>query len=346
MSRIYFHSPSGEAELRGSERAHLSFIARGPAVAAWGLGRHTDLDWMADVIGLIPEVPDGPHGANYLHTYLRAAQVEDARNHELYKVWKPGQPGPYGTSYDASHRLKTSLELRLTSSSSETVFVVAGRRLNAADVALNTALVAGSDSVKLAAKIDGWCETHAWVDGPDRAWLAGLMEDGLAAGIYRRGIWYADQPDTPRDKWSSQGWEDVQAHLRSRDDEPCVMSYSVCDQFPNRHTAGWEPPPMPDGWVPSWADTDEGLAEWERDYPTAEDKAARYRDDAADGWYDLPDDERWRLAMAGLRADKPWAQLTPDTLDTTFGPAVTVYDLLATDRDERVSAAFADEVSA
>lgn len=346
MSRVYFHSPSGEAELRGSERAHLNFVAYGPAGAAWGLSRHTDLDWMAGVIGLIPEVPDGQYGANYLHTYLREAQAEHARNHELYKAWKPGMPGPYGESYDASRRLRSSLKTRLAGSLSDTVFVVAGRRLHAGDLALNTALAVGSDPIKLAAKIHGWCEAHAWVDGPDRAWLAEIIDEGLAVGVYRRGIWYADQPDTPRDKWSSQGWEEVQAHLRSRDDEPCVMSYSVCDQFPNRHTAAWEPPPMPDDWAPSWADTDEGLAEWERDYPTAEDKAARYLDGAGDGWYELPVDEQWRLAMAGLRADKPWAQLSPDTLDTTFGPAVTVYDLLATDRDERISAAFAGEQAA
>ena len=60
-----------------------------------------------------------------------------------------------------------------------------------------------------------------------------------------------------------------------------------------------------------------------------------------DSWYDLPDQVRWDTAMAALRRDRPWARLSPGTLQTvTFGPGVTVYDLFASDRDERVRAAF------
>lgn len=42
-------------------------------------------------------------------------------------------------------------------------------------------------------------------------------------------------------------------------------------------------------------------------------------------------------ALAGLRRKQPWARIAPDTLATSsFGPMVTVYDLFAPDRDERV----------
>lgn len=98
---------------------------------------------------------------------------------------------------------------------------------------------------------------------------------------------------------------------------------------------------MPDGWIPEWAGSDKGRGEWERDYPDAASREEHYRTYAVDGWYDLPVAEQWQQAMGGLRADRPWAQLAPDNLATiTFGPGVTVYDVLAPDRDDRVRVAF------
>lgn len=50
--------------------------------------------------------------------------------------------------------------------------------------------------------------------------------------------------------------------------------------------------------------------------------------------------------MGALRERRPWARLAPDTLtEVTFGPPVTIYDLFAPDRDERVRTAFAQEAS-
>lgn len=136
----------------------------------------------------------------------------------------------------------------------------------------------------------------------------------------------AEQPDR---KWSSQGWEEVQAFLREHDDEPVVMSYSVCEQFPNAHVGGW---------MPAWP---EGVEErW--DALTEEQQAERSEREEA--WYELDGDEQWRISMEALRVEKPWLQLAPDTLATvTFGPGVTIYDLFAPDRDERIRAAVADE---
>jgi len=313
MSRVYFHSPSGEAELRGSERHWLDRVANGLAEAAWNV---TTFERAAEVMSMVAE----RSGDGYLHRDLLAAQAN------------PGD-------YEARKKLVNSLKLTLRVSGLD--LLVAGHRLRTANIDLNTALVLGSDPVRLAAKISGWSEEHAWVDGPDRTWLADLIDEGLRTAIFRRGFWFATVPDGPKDTWSDQGWEAVQAHLRSNDVEPCVMSYSVTNGFPNSSIAAWEPPPMPDGWAPDWADDDQGRTEWESDYPTPGEKEARYLDDAHDLWYALPVDEQWRLAMDGLRTSRPWAQLTPDNLGTTtFHVGVTVYDLFAADRDDRVRAHF------
>jgi len=216
---------------------------------------------------------------------------------------------------------------------------VAGVDLHTTDVGLNTALLAGSDLIRLAAKIDGWCEVHAWVEGGDRAWLAGIIEQGLRAGMYRQGLWM-DNPDSgARDKWAPMGWDQVIGLLRARDDEPAVMSYSATDGFPNPYVAGWEPPVDP-LWRPVWAADGEGLAEWQE----LDDSIRKeYHDDRiGELWAQLPAGQQWELAMDGLRRSRPWARLAPDTLAAqTFGLPVTVYDLFAPDRDERVLAAAA-----
>lgn len=338
MSRLYFHSPSSDAELLGSERAWLGSLASGPARAAWNLDGASSFERACEIVDMVPEVPDGEHGANYLRTYRREAQAQDTRNKATYAAWTPGSGALGHTSHDLINRFVSALEIRLRVDGVD--LDVAGHRLRSSNVGLNTALAAGSDPVRLAAKLHGWCEIHAWVEGPDRAWLAGIIDEGLRAGMYRKGLWYADQPDGARDKWSPLGWEQVLELLRARDDEPVVTSYSVCDQFPNQDVADWEPTVNP-SWVPDWAVTD-GRNEW--DEMSAAEQDSYRRDHARDSWYDLPAERRWELAMAGLRRVRPWARFAPDTLaEVTFGPSVTVFDLFAADRDERVRAACALE---
>jgi hypothetical protein len=335
VSRVYFHSPSGDAELRGSERAWLSHVARGPSAGAWDLDSSDALERAAEILAMVPEVPDGPHGANYLHTYLREAQARDARNKAAYAQWTPGTPFVGRTDYEPLHQLVRALKVALRVEGVR--LMVAGIELHSSNVDLNTALVAGSDPVRLAAKISGWCEVHCWVEGSDRAWLAGIIDQGLKTGIYRRGLRYAGDPDGPKDQWADQGWGQVLDLLRARDDEPVVLSYSVTGSFPNREIAGWEPPPMPEDWRPDWA-SDEGLGDWRR--MDDSERAYHWRERALDGWYDLPDAEKWERAMDGLRRERPWARLSPDTLsEVFFHLPVSVYDLLAPDRDERVRAA-------
>lgn len=113
-------------------------------------------------------------------------------------------------------------------------------------LSLNACLAVGGEPLRFAARLHAQCEVHGWIAAEDRAWLAGVIEDGRASGLYRAGV----------------GWEQIVEFLRARSDEPVVLSYSVCDGFPN----------------PGVAD--------------AED---------SDAWYELPREERWATAWAKLR---------------------------------------------
>lgn len=311
MSRVYFHTQHATAELRGSERAHLGSLVNDLTA---GFLRST---YSQDVEQLLALVKPG----HWLHRVDRKA---------------PGWLRPWAESFT----------MALTGSLSGEFLQWKGRDIDPFSVCLNTALRYGSDPVRLAARIHGQCEIHAWVDGKNRAWLADLMQQGLDEQVYRAGIWYVDracegspakQPDR---KWSDQGWGEVMALLRSRDDGPVVMSYSVCDSFPNRLAARWELPPMPEGWLPSYMASDEGRAEWERDYPTREEREERYRQDPDDLWYSLPDGERWRLGMEGLRATDGGLEVSPDEFGRYyFTSGLTLPDLLAPDYEERLNRA-------
>lgn len=314
MSRVYFHSEHGDAELRGSERAHLGALVNNLTA---GFLRST---YSQDVEQLLALVKPG----HYLHQ-------ADRRN--------PGWLRPWTDSFT----------MALTGSLAGEFLQWKGRDIDPFSVCLNTALRYGSDPVRLAARIHGQCEIHAWVDGKNRAWLADLVQRGLDEKVYRAGIWYVDRvSDGPAigqsdRKWSDQGWGEVIALLRSRDDGPVVMSYSVCDQFPNRDAAQWEPPPMPEGWAPDWAASDEGRAQWESDYPEPWQREERYRQDAGDLcdlWYDLPDEERWRLGMEGLRTAGGGLEVSPDEFGQYyFTSGLTLPDLLAPDYEERLDRA-------
>ena len=261
MSRIYFHTPSGDTELLGSERAWLGHLATGASEAAWNLNTSNAFDRASSVMEMVIDCPD------YLTEYHRLAVAQDAANRAVYEASKPGTPMRGHADHEPIWRFVNALKLVLRVEG--LALEVAGVQLRTADVDLNTALVAGSDPIRLAAKIHGWCESHCWVDGPDRTWLAGIIGQGLTTGLYR----------------ASAGWDAVKSALESRDDESVVMSYSVCDAFP-----------------------ESGM--------------------------------QWDAAVDELRREQPWLQLTPESLaDTMFSAPVSVYDLFASDRDERVRAA-------
>ncbi len=337
MSRVYFHSEHADAELRGAERAWLDHVARSIGDTAWGLDTdHTDLERAEAILALIPEVPEGEYGANYLHRNLRQAKAQRAANLAAFEGRKPGQALRGRTDYEPERNLIKSLRIALNGVGGGRDMLVAGVSLGPSSVSLNTALALGSDPVRLAAKIHGWCEVHAWIEGGDRAWAADIIQQGLDIGAYRRGLWYVDgvnntdrlAAEHPNRKWSSQGWEEVQALLRSRDDGPVVMSYSGCDQFPNER------------WHPDWPGRE--VEKWD-DYTEGEQRAVEV---FGERWYEMLEadpDGMWDACMEGLRA-RPWGRISPATLASeTFGPGVTIYDLFAPDRDERVRAAVARE---
>lgn len=95
--------------------------------------------------------------------------------------------------------------------------MVDGEKIEMWLMGINTALALGNDAVKLMARLHAQCEIHCWIDGPNRAWIADIIERGRAAGVLREG----------------QGWEDVAALLATCDNGPVVCSYSVCESFPN-----------------------------------------------------------------------------------------------------------------
>ncbi len=326
MSRLYFSSPTDEVELSGPERHWLNHLAAGPARAAYDLDSSRGLERCAYIMAMIPEVPDDPWGPNYLHVNLRAAVAEDAANKAAWDSKPAGSRFPIRDyNPDPLRRLESSLALRICGSSAyETKFLVAGQTLGAADILLNTALAAGSDPIRLAAKLSGW--DFCLVEGEDRAWLADIIDEGLAGGMLRRTL----------GDWADLGWPGVAEFLRSSNAGPVVTHHSTGDSFLTSEVAGWEVE-LPDDWKPTWATAEDGLAEWAF---SDETKAEERNEGRAEQWYDPPSDERWRLALDGLRAKRPWCRLAPDTLSTVrFGMnSATAYDLVAPDREARVLA--------
>jgi hypothetical protein len=110
----------------------------------------------------------------------------------------------------------------------------------------------------------------------------------------------------------------------------------VEDGFPNPKVARFEPE-IPADWRPDgWS-----LEEWGE---INEEYQAEYRDQCVgELFYDLPEPEQWRLSLDALRG-RPAAnlQIQPGGGAFHFGPNITVFDLLADDRDARLEAAFAD----
>lgn len=170
------------------------------------------------------------------------------------------------------------------------------------EIWLNTALTVGDDALRLLARISGQSSRFLFVDGPNRAWLAGIIERGLADHVLRG-------PGHPKE---DRTWAGVAEFLRQRDDEPVVTDYSGDDSFPCLGFVA--------GHVP---------------------EAERYLSDDRDGdsWYDLPTDERWDMGLAALRAREvalaaedflsPWTyELRPDE---SFGGLRYLYGTTAFD---------------
>jgi hypothetical protein len=260
MSRIYFHTQhEGEAELLGSERAHMGVMVS--HLAASFLPEFSDPEVFA---AMTPEA----QRTYATDTYPNGVKAD------------PVTLEKHGPLLNKDY-LRSSFSVGLE----RCLFQREGTPLETFSLQLNTALALGSDPLCLFARLHAQCEIHAWVEGPDRAWLADVIQQGLDAGLCRDGM----------------GWDKVQELLRSGSEHPVVTSYSVTDGFPNQYVAGWVGPRDDEG---------ETLNE--------------------DAWYDdNTDDERWDLAMAGLRQQKGMESMSPETLRNGFGHGVSMLDLFS-----------------
>jgi hypothetical protein len=285
MSRVYFHSQSGEAELWGGERAWLGSVVSDIALGFIGV---SDCDRMRALV----------RPGHYLL---------DSRYH------RPG-----GEQVTWTEQLKTSLKVGIDG---DGTLAWDGKPIDTFSLLLNTACAVGNDAVKLAARIHGQSEIHAYIEGIDRAWVAQVIGCGLDAGVFRRNTGYADRKES---------WEHVSRFLLDRDDEPVVMSYSVTDSFPQRYLTDWEPPAGTE-LRPSWWSAGEwaGLSEEDRE---------GYHSEARDElWSELPDSGRWGIAMTALRASAGGLRIDPANWhDFRFGHGLTVLDLLAANWEQRL----------
>lgn len=279
MSRIYFHAPSGEVELYGTERHWMGNLVHDIGAAILDPADHVDQ--------LLQYLP----ADHYVRSVLRdpvGSAIRFARdfNNALH--------GDFGEL----------LRWR-------------GRGISAFSLVLNTVLLVGNDPMKLLARLHGQCELHCWVDGANRAWLADIIERGVSSGLYRDAHPQGDD---------THNWSSVVAFLRTRDDEPVVTSYSVCESFPNASASDWIPWP-------------EGTP---RDYSALTKAQQEEVDHLSETWYDLSKAEQWDHGMRWLReheAEK-WLELRPGNWSSFhFGHGLTAFDLIAADSEIRLERA-------
>lgn len=254
MSRVYFHSLSRETELYGTERAYagnlvseLALVPLDRVLNTFGKGKPMILDWLPkDHYMLDSDFHDrGPRGFK-----------------QTFGTW-------WHVGFDDHFLSHPETEERYWPFT----------------VSLNTAVVSGSDPIRLLGRMHGQCEIHGYMEGEDRAFIADVIEEGRKGRILR--------PDA--------GWENVIEHLRERDDEPVVTSYSVTESFPNPYVV-----------------KETGIRHLDCDHKI-------------DEWYDLTDKEKWDDAMAAIRKmDEHWfLRWSEDRFRVQgFGNGVSAYDLV------------------
>ena len=237
MSRICFHGEQGDVEVYGTERAYMGKV-------------------LAD-IGLIPlmSMCDGgnPQIMKYIpeRCYLTDTNCKGDKDFKsMFRTW-----------------FRVSDDGLMLNSEKHSCF----------GIMLNTALVFGSDPIKLYARIHGQCEQHTFVEGENREWLAAIIQAGLDSCIYRK----------------DRGWEDVIELLAADSDNPIVLSYSICESFPNRFVA-------------------------------------EYEDDVdGDTWYEMNKSDQWAIGIEALRTHR-WLELKPSTFgDYGFDECVNSFAILA-----------------
>ncbi|HEY9371031.1 hypothetical protein [Streptomyces sp.] len=290
MSRIYFHSPSGEAEVLGAERSHVHLLVN---------------DTSAE----------------------RITRHPNSYREPLRELTRDSHLKPQSRMIDQQFLQDFILSFRVRGDGS--LLAWRGHALDAFALALNTAIDWSGESMRLVARLDGQCEIHSYVEGKNRAWLADRIQDALDYEMLRPGMGWESPPEACHARGPG-----VIPLLRSRDDEPVVLSYSVCDSFPYAAHVVMPLPPedwRPDGWTEQeWADLDE-------------DARDDYRDECRiDTFGNLPEQEQWARGMDWLRerSQTMRLELRPDDWrDYRFGHRLSLLDLERADWRDRVETA-------
>jgi hypothetical protein len=263
MSRIYVHSQNQQSGVLGAERHYLGGLVSN--LFALSLGMTNPLGYDSDSHRTL---------AHWFEPF------------ESDRVRIPGSGYWEGNPMAFRTLLKVSVEGHFHLPSSEEPFPVFS-------MALNTAMAIGSDAVRLAARIHGQCEIHAFVEEESRHWLAGIVAQAQQFGIFRPGM----------------GWDDVIEHLRRSHDGPVVLSYSVTERFPDESDAI-------DGGTWVRPEGEDGEPDWD----------AWYHLPIAERW-DLA------MVGLRNTAQEKWLELRPDWWDYPdmyFGPEpMTGFELLA-----------------
>jgi hypothetical protein len=275
MSSVAFHSPDHDTvRVGGAERIWAGLLCTRLMHGVWGLADFPALD-RPPLDRLLRMIPDD----HYVHDFARRGDAEGAAR----------ALGSALGGYDDC----------LTWN---------GQPVDGFSLALNTALVVGGDALRLSARVHGSCEIHGWVDGPNRAWLADIVDEGLASGVLRRAH-----------QTQYENWPGVAALLRSTARTPVVMSYSVTESFPNAHRA--RPPTKPYN----------EMTEDQRDA----------RDAEVEAWDALDAGTQWEQALAVLQAADEGLEIRPEDWTTfRFTHRLSGFDLLAEDWESRLDSAF------
>lgn len=313
MAQMIFHTQDGEAILKACEREHLAHLARLIPANVWDI---TNLSRCDQIMALIPR----ERGTEYLHTMHD--QVKAAHLDQHMSAIHAATNG--GVVAALNNRMVTSISLALRATGNGVPLLVPitpPARLRSLEVEFNTTLAAGNDILRLATKLYGWAASHTWIAEEHREWAADLIQSGLDQGIYRAGLWSTDQRN--QRVWLDTGWADVIALLRGGPG-PVVLSTSTDDPFPN---------PDLETWMSVLPDDVTHTAEQRRTV-----RQRRYEE-----WGQLTNAQCWEAGMAYLTEYVPYLQLSPNNLATnTFGPAVTVFDLLSAERHDNIRRVVAD----
>lgn len=282
MSKIYWHARLGEVAVAGPERAHMQIVTQDLAktvLAEYSVRgeRHP----MAAVM-------NKDHYA-YDQMYLEHWTDRGFEN------------------WVAQGRIKQAVDLAL-GGYRELTFTFGGKTHHVANLAGNTAIVTGSPTIALMAKLHGYCESHAWVSEENREWLAGVIEQGRKVNILR----------------ADMGWEDLCEFLRQTElfPGPVVTSYSVSDSFPSMTPCRW----MDAAWP------EEMVAAKSYDYDRLDDDQKVDVAARQDAWYEeLTDDQRWDMSFKAIQ-EQWWLELTPESLTTpTFASTESFWDVVASE---------------